>query len=63
MKEGQGRLERITLDVNATWREMTGIQEPLDVSEVEVAEHQMLLRTDYRLDIDDASQWVDRVLG
>ena len=42
---------------------MAGIQEPVEVSEVDVlcAQHQMLLRTDYSPDFDDALQCVDKV--
>ena len=35
MSKGWGRLERITLEDAATWRETAGIQKLLDVSEVE----------------------------
>ena len=61
---GRGRPERITLEVNATWRGMAGILELLEIThgEVQCAEHQMLLRTDYRLDFDDSLRWGNRVL-
>ena len=52
MEAGGGGLQRTTMEVNATWTVRAGIQDFLAVSKVEgkCAEHQMLLRTEYRLD-------------
>ena len=53
----------MTLEVNASGGEISGIQELLNISEIVVvcAEHQMLSGTDHRLDLHDAMQWAHEV--